>query len=753
EKPSSTDPYYGRLVSFVDIDADSDDDLFLGHQYYREGDSLPWHYLRFYRNTEDTGFGFWRTRVVTGQSWYLVLENELPFYTWVVNASGGELNNPSAGAYSAGDVSGVVDIIDSSNGYRVYIDVLPEVTAADSKAVLVVGSDSSDPLYNTFVDLASYAYWVLRNEGLPAEAVRLYAATQFDADEDGTMDVEDAPNEAALEQSITDWAVGTDRLLVYLVDHGQRERFRLNATEYLDASTYAAWVNTLQPGGVGPQVTTIIDTCEAGTFIDDLGLSVKELKADAQRITIASSGIGPIEGLAMFDAVQDISFSLSFWRAIFDGETYGQAFDTAKVAVEAMNVLQAPQIDDDGDGIPNEANDGLLANLARPGAEFAVSLPGVFIGDVAPNQAIASNSATLWLSDVVTPFPVDQAGALVIPPNFQRPSPTGDDEQPVTGMDWVDFAYNADLERWETSYSGFVVGGLYTILYYIDAGGKYNASPRIGFVDRIDAPDAWETDDAAHQARWIPANSVQGHNFHAENDQDWIRFASPTANAATIAVMPAGHMCQPAVALYKQSALDSNPGAAPVRQISAEGPGEEVIFEASFVRSEQYLLRIMNNDPLVYGAGTSYLVIVAVGTGGVLPNTLVVSAFDSVTSDPVAGASVTFDHTITSQTTSDGVVQFICPDYASYNVSASKTGYNECSQDVNVNHQIESVSISLVPESGEGEGEGEGPTQCAVVQGRYPGGPFGHLNGDVILFAALTLLLLGPKRRRVRTRS
>ena len=379
DAPYETEPQFARMPAFGDIDADGDDDLFIGYQRYYPStgstDLTP--YMRFYRNDTDTGLSFWRTRVVTGQTWRLKVGGMYPDYTFVVNASGGSI--PETGKYTAGATARVVDILESSNDYRIFIDVLPEVTPQESKAVLVVGGDPNDALYPTFVDLASYAYWVLRNEGLSSEGIRLFVATNVDADDDGVSDRFASPTLSGLETAITDWAADTERLLVYFDDHGQRERFRLNATDYLDAGVYAGWIDTLQSGGAGPQVTTVIDTCEAGSFVDNLSVSKGEEKAEARRITITSSGIGPIEGLAMFDSVQDISFSLSFWRAIFNGETYGEAFDTAKVAIEAINPLQTPMIDDDGDGIPNEPNDGLLAQSERPGADFEVTLPGVFI--------------------------------------------------------------------------------------------------------------------------------------------------------------------------------------------------------------------------------------------------------------------------------------------------------------------------------------------------------------------------------------
>jgi len=747
EAPQDVDPYYARMISFADIDADSDDDLFVGHQQYYPDSDFRWPFLRFFRNDGDNGLDYWRTRMVAGQEWPLQWTDPPPNYTQVLNASGGSIVNP--GNYRAGPNAPVVDIIESidlTTNVRVFIDVLPPVGAEVSKAIVVVGGDVRDSLYTTFGGLAAYAYWVLRTEGLSRDCIRfLSSATGLDVDDDGYDDVYGAPTLALLESSITQWATGTDRLLVYFIDHGRRGSFRVNATEYLDASVYAGWLNALQAGGTGPQVTTIIDTCEAGSFVGELALTKEARKAGAQRITMTSSGVGAVEGLALFDTTQYLSFSLSFWQEIFNGSTYGQAFDNAKVSISAINPLQVPQIDDDGDGVPNEANDGLLADSARPGADFALPSSGVFIGDVAPTQVVSTSSATLWLSDVVADFPVEEAGALVVPPNYQLSSQACDDEQPVTGLDWVDFSYNEARGRWQGTYSKLNEGGLYRVQYFVSAGGRYHPSPRIGYVDRINTPDAWEQDNSAGSAAWLPINSVQGHNFHTASDADWARFTAPVGNPATIAVIAPGYRCQPVVALYKQSQLDANPAAAPVYEVEAGAPGKDVTFERTFSASEQYLIRVSNRNGSVYGEGTSYMLMVAVGTGGpenLVPTTLVVTVLEQGTNTPIEKALVTFDHSVTCATTADGIAQFICPAYGNYHLLAEIEGFKATSGSVNVNNLFETAAILLSEETND-----PGCFAAGTVGNPFSGGKPKDLAGNLlVMLLSLGFLVLKGRR-------
>lgn len=743
EAPSNADSKGARMVSFADMDSDGDSDCFVGHQVYKSSNGTRRNYVRFYRNDGETGLDYWRTRVVSGQQWPIYWNGQLPFYDWVLNASGGLI--PSQGRYQAGATSPTVDIIQSyglAKNVRMFIDVLPPVAANESKAVIVVGGDPADILADTFNDLAGFVYWVLRTEGLSRESIRLLTArTGLDPDGDGLTDVTGPPTVQAVRNAITAWPPAPQKLLVYLVDHGQRNRFRLSTTEYLEAADYADWVNTL---GAGTQVTTIIDTCEAGSFVDDLALSKDARKAGAERITITSSGIGALEGLALFDRVQGLSFSFSFWQQMFNGSTYGEAFETARTAINAINPLQVPQIDDDGDGAPNEVNDGLLAQYARPGAEFEFAGTGVFIGAITPSQVINVSSAPLWLSGVVSSFPVTEAGALIVPPNFQRPVFGNDDEQPVTGLEWVDFAYNPVSDRWEGVFSGFAEGGLYRVQYYVKSGGRYHASPRVGYVDRVGVPDAWENDDTYAAAGWLPINSVQGHNFHDNGDADWVRFTSPSGESATIAVVAPAFRNQPTLKLYRLADLEANPSAAPLAEFSAAKPGHQIVAERYFATGDQYLLRVANKEPGQFGEGTSYMLIIAVGLGGggdLVPTTLLVSVLEQGGVTPVANATVRFNNLVDCRTGGDGIAQFVCPSYGLYPVSVQATGYVTKSVNVDVNNLFEQTQVSLAKSGGEGEGEGEGEPGGGCAGG-------GRDSGGAVLFAALGVLLFAAARVR-----
>jgi hypothetical protein len=703
--PQDNDANWARLISFADVDTDGDGDFFVGHQYIDPDEPnlefSRYPYLHYYRNATDTGLAYWQTRVVSGQQWTFTIGGAEPTYRYVFNGSGGSISN---GLYTAGPNAQTVDIIettDLSPNYRIFIDVLPEV-GDDSKAIIVVGGRSNDALYPAFSELVRRGYDSLVLQGIPKANIRVLAGAPIDGDGDGTSDTFGAPTLAGLRAAVTNWAYGSSRLLVYLVDHGQQNRFRINGTDYLNASDYASWVNQLQSTAAAPIVTTVIDTCEAGSFVDELKLSKDARKAGIKRITITGSGTGPTQGVALFDPQQSVSFSLPFWEQIWNGETYGEAFSSAKVNIESINPLQVPQIDDNGNGISNEVSDGLVAATLRPGADFDRPSPGVYIGEVAPPQTVSSNSATLWLSDVVAGFPIEAAGALIVPPNLNRGIGTGDDEQPVSGMTWVDFTYNAALKRWEAPYNGFTTGGLYRVQYYVQILGNYHASPRIGFIDRVGIADAWEVDNTRDVAPWMSLNSAQGHNFHQSGDVDWVWFASPATGHCTVAVLAQGPNCQPQIKLFKAADLEADPNAPPVHTESSPAPGRDVTFDHSFSAAEPYALRISNLAPTTNGAGTSYLLVVAADTGGIIPPTVIVVVKQQGANTPLSNAAVKAvggGSTVNAKTTATGQAEFVCINGDTYTFQAVKAGYNTGTRSVKVNNQVETVQIQLVPQS------------------------------------------------------
>ncbi|MGA1869871.1 MAG: C13 family peptidase [bacterium] len=72
-----------------------------------------------------------------------------------------------------------------------------------------------------------------------------------------------------LQHAITEWAEDAKSLILYLVDHGNDNTFRLSSTEILSASDLDRWLDILQEK-TGAKVALIYDACKSGSFLSTL---------------------------------------------------------------------------------------------------------------------------------------------------------------------------------------------------------------------------------------------------------------------------------------------------------------------------------------------------------------------------------------------------------------------------------------------------------------------------------------------------
>lgn len=221
------------------------------------------------------------------------------------------------------------------------------------KAIIVAGGGPfpGNMIWEHTKTITSHAYRALQIQGfLEAEDILLLSDENFDADSDGTSnDVDLTCTLANLHNAITQWAVGTDQLTVFLVDHGGPEQFRMSETETLSAADLDSWFDTLQSMS-STKIVFINESSSSGSFIPVL--------VNIDRILICSAGS---DENAYF--LQDglVSFSNFFWQEISKGNDVGQAFLMAKSAIYSISYSQVAVLDDNGNGLPNEKGDGLLA--------------------------------------------------------------------------------------------------------------------------------------------------------------------------------------------------------------------------------------------------------------------------------------------------------------------------------------------------------------------------------------------------------
>jgi len=412
-------------------------------------------------------------------------------WAFVQNGSGGALltTNMTGARYTAGTSTGRTDVVETWDGEerlgRAFLNVIGTQTVARAgKALIIAGRTSdSDTLWPATDYLADTAFTTLRYRGFSKENIHyLSPEPDQDVDGDGEFDDIDGASTCALAADTFTNSVsgvaGSDRLFVYLVDHGGNSSgngyFRLSGSEVITASQLDAWLDNLQ-NKYQTHVTVLLDFCYAGSFLDELAYN-----GNAPRIVIAACGT---DQPSYFVAGGLVSFSGAFYSGLLLGYDVMSCFTLAQ---DAISSYQSAMLDDDKSG-DYTTNDWAQATGTYIGPTFVSSGDAPQIGEVCGNQVLTEETeATLWIGSVSAPHPIKQAWCLIVPPGYDP-----DPDQPVTSLPRLELAYDSASGRYSVTYDGFTTPGTYSITFYAQDEEGNVSLPRsayiaqIGFDDRV----------------------------------------------------------------------------------------------------------------------------------------------------------------------------------------------------------------------------------------------------------------------------
>ena len=112
--------------------------------------------------------------------------------------------------------------------------------------------------------------------------------------------------------------------------------------------------------------------------------------------------------------------------------------------------------------------------------------------------------------------------------------------------------------------------------------------------------DDYELDDTCNQAKPAQLNgAAQQHTFHQYQDSDWIWFDGHAGTTYTIQTSNTGPKADTVLELYGQCGQPPN-----ASDDNAFGPGATLTFSAP--TTGRYYIRVLQNDPSVYGNDTEY---------------------------------------------------------------------------------------------------------------------------------------------------
>lgn len=335
----------------------------------------------------------------------------------------------------------------------------PDNPDGADRAIIVAagGPYPGNTLWDATQMCANFAYRTLLYQGYSKDNI-LYLSWDTDLDLDGNAlldDVDAVPSGDALQNALTSWAAGSENLLVYMIDHGGTEQFRMGEFELLSAGEFNNWfVQGRQK--VSGKTVLLYDACRSGSF-----LPVLASPSENPPIVIASTAG---DENAYFTANGALSFSYLFWANIQNGMTLMDAFISTKNAIEYTYVAQTPLLDDNGNGIGNEDTDGYATVGVYLGNGTLSAGDAPSIRDVSPDMTLnGDTSAVISASGVFDSDGISRVWAVITPPNFLAGGP----ESPVIHLPSIDLV-STGTNTYEASYNGFTVSGKYRIAVYAE---------------------------------------------------------------------------------------------------------------------------------------------------------------------------------------------------------------------------------------------------------------------------------------------
>ncbi len=267
--------------------------------------------------------------------------------------------------------------------------------------------------------------------------------------------------EQAIARAAQDLQAG-QQFVLYLHGHARRDAIRIGRAEELEATELRDLLAKI-PAGV--EQIIILETCYSGSFLD-------ELKNVPGRVVVTAADA---DSLAWNTATG--GFSELFIKRLKRGTSLREAFDytVQKLAQEPeIYGAQAPQLDDNGDGVFNTQDGGVAAEIHIGGAKIHAALPPEII-DIHPRIQLApgQQTATLWVKTIPDLDAIRQVRAVLLN-ETDKPAEYRGDNTDFTRRELL-LSPNRENNRFEAEYDAFHTARDWRILYQAqDLDGEWS---------------------------------------------------------------------------------------------------------------------------------------------------------------------------------------------------------------------------------------------------------------------------------------
>ena len=414
-----------------------------------------------------------------------------------------------------------------------------EVERSIGKVIIVQGGgDSSDnETFAAFNVLANQIYEVFIQRRFTDDDI-YYLNPERQAPK-----VDEVTSLDALEYAMTTWAAENLTpdlsLYIYVLTHNRSPQGlvmeKSNGVEViLAAGKLDELLDQLQDKC--KDITVIIEACNSEEFIDPLKGAARVIIASSQKDTRAV-------------VMQNVSFSKYLFDQVLDNQNLRDAFQNAKSELPLRNRIfgdQTPQLDADGNGIPNESTDMTAVEDKHIDGDYEsegypTEPPEIL--QVCDDQELTEgeSEATIW----ARVSPLGEGGRVwgtVVPPDFAAGGSGAECFLSDANLPTVDLELAED-NRYEGEYKNLDKVGTYTILIYAENsdGVSMPMTTRITVPKRQSVePDgklatAWGDMKNADSTEVLPSRSDLRQNYpNPFNPDTWMPYQ--LANVANVVI-------------------------------------------------------------------------------------------------------------------------------------------------------------------------------------------------------------------------
>ena len=288
---------------------------------------------------------------------------------------------------------------------------------AFSKAVVISTASANYSRATIYRELADQAINTLKAQGFSDDRLLQFSA----------------PSSDQVASAVTEWALDNKTLILYFVGDGDLQGIPLNggtkqSQEGIDRITPSLlneWLDTYQALSDG-RVVAIIDADNSGQFINALadGPGEGQRSIETSRVIVTSTDG---TGSASFEGMGLSSFSSFFWNAVNRGANIKDAFFSTSNAISYVSQslaflglvddVQSPQLDDNGNGIANEDDEGAMAATFQIGLGIITGADGYITADLLPDFELNGESAAmLTVKNLRSASDIQSVWAMITPP-------------------------------------------------------------------------------------------------------------------------------------------------------------------------------------------------------------------------------------------------------------------------------------------------------------------------------------------------